>query len=253
MVAVYGSSAIRVLDGSSSSFPLKQRGRWRPPLPCCCGILCALAMYSDALVNCSLFRPDTGRARRYRRMPVVKPVYEPIQRIEVFTGVQFGGGSPLRRSSGLWRIPASSECRSAISPTSTALRRACSFTGDVAWPRVAGKRSVWMTRSLERLKRAEPKERVRELERILGCKTAENEILREALDTALAKNRSRCRSGRTKRWPMTAIAGTLGVSRSGLYGRLGGQSKPRGPYRKAGDVNLSSDVPATAITGSRQC
>ncbi len=110
-----------------------------------------------------------------------------------------------------------------------------------------------MTRSLERLKRAEPKERVRELERILGCKTAENEILREALDTALAKNRFRCRSGRTKRWPMTAIPGTLGVSRSGLYGRLIGQSEPRGPYRKAGDVKLSPDVPATAIAGSRQC
>lgn len=44
-----------------------------------------------------------------------------------------------------------------------------------------------MTRSLERQRRAKLKERVRELERILGRKTMENEILREALDAARVK------------------------------------------------------------------
>jgi hypothetical protein len=40
------------------------------------------------------------------------------------------------------------------------------------------------------------------------------------------------------RFPMKAVADTLGVSRSNLAERLKGKSKPRGPYRKAKDAEL---------------
>lgn len=40
------------------------------------------------------------------------------------------------------------------------------------------------------------------------------------------------------RFPMSRVAETLSVSRSQLHARASGASKPRGPYRKAEDIEL---------------
>ena len=77
--------------------------------------------------------------------------------------------------------------------------------------------------------------RVRELERLLGRKTSENEILKEALALARPKKANiaarlvGCAKGR---FPMKAVAETLGVARSDLIERRAGVTKPRGRYRK---------------------
>ncbi|WP_093041612.1 IS3 family transposase, partial [Rhizobium tibeticum] len=82
-------------------------------------------------------------------------------------------------------------------------------------------------------------DRVRELERILGRKTLENEILREALSKAQFKKTDIAADLVTEgRFPMKTVADVLGVSRSHLAERLKGKSKPRGPYLKADDAEL---------------
>jgi len=63
--------------------------------------------------------------------------------------------------------------------------------------------------------------RIRELERVLGKKTPENEILREAVKT---------------------VAATLGVSRSQLHLRLREGSRPRGRYQKTGDAEILATI-----------
>ena len=63
--------------------------------------------------------------------------------------------------------------------------------------------------------------RVHDLERLLGRKTLENEILKEALELARPKKPPlRLSSWRRGRFAMKAIADTLGVARSNL-GRPG--------------------------------
>nr|WP_170138600.1 IS3 family transposase [Rhodobium orientis] len=82
-------------------------------------------------------------------------------------------------------------------------------------------------------------ERVRELERLLGKKTMENEILREALDKAPGKKTGLAAVvATTGRFPMSRIAEVLRVSRSNLYERQRGEAKSRGPYVKAADEAL---------------
>ncbi|WDZ80944.1 IS3 family transposase (plasmid) [Ensifer adhaerens] len=82
-------------------------------------------------------------------------------------------------------------------------------------------------------------DRVRELERILGRKTLENEILREALSKAQFKKTDIAADIVAEgRFPMKAVAEALHVSRSNLSERLKGKSKPRGPYLKADDAEL---------------
>ncbi|MBX4899732.1 MULTISPECIES: IS3 family transposase [Rhizobium] len=76
-------------------------------------------------------------------------------------------------------------------------------------------------------------DRVRKLERILGRKTLENEILGEALKTDIAGDLVA-----EGRFPMKTVADVLGVSRSNLDERLKGKSKPRGPYLKADHAEL---------------
>lgn len=68
----------------------------------------------------------------------------------------------------------------------------------------------------------ELEKRVRDLERMLGKKTMEAEILKEALDLARPKKTDTAvavieRSGR--RFPMSTVARVLGVSRSNLIER----------------------------------
>jgi transposase len=64
--------------------------------------------------------------------------------------------------------------------------------------------------------------RVRELERLLGRKTMEVEILKEALDVARIKKPSlQLLSERSEgRFPMKAVADTLVVARSNLIERV---------------------------------
>ncbi len=82
-------------------------------------------------------------------------------------------------------------------------------------------------------------ERVRQLERMLGRKTMEAEILREALDKAGAKKTDMAAAvAAERRFPMKAVAEAIGVSRSQLHARSVSASKPRGRYRKAEDDEL---------------
>ncbi|MDE2365289.1 MAG: IS3 family transposase [Hyphomicrobiales bacterium] len=83
--------------------------------------------------------------------------------------------------------------------------------------------------------------KVRELERLLGRKTMEAEILKEALALARPKKTdiaARLVDSAQGRFPMKAIAETLGVARSNLIGRRAGVTKPRGRYRKEEDADL---------------
>ena len=73
---------------------------------------------------------------------------------------------------------------------------------------------------------------VRELERLVGRKTMEVEILREALNKARSKKTYLAADNAgTGRYPVTVIAPVLGVSRSHLHDRLDQQSKSRGALR----------------------
>ena len=104
-------------------------------------------------------------------------------------------------------------------------------------------------------------ERIRELERLLGRKTLEVEILKEALGRAQAKKPIlRSLSPLEGRFPVKAIADTLGVSRSNLVERAarGRRSRRRHIARPAilscscASGRWSTRDPPTAIAGSRR-
>ena len=79
--------------------------------------------------------------------------------------------------------------------------------------------------------------RIRELERQLGRKTLEVEILKEALDKSRSKKTDlACAVAQTGCFPMKAVAETLGVSRSNLHDRQNGGTKPPRSYHKAQDA-----------------
>ncbi|MCX8012169.1 MAG: IS3 family transposase [Desulfobacterota bacterium] len=83
--------------------------------------------------------------------------------------------------------------------------------------------------------------RIRELERLLGRKTLETEILREALEVAREKKLPLADAlARKGGFPVKRMAEVLAVSRSNLYGRRkrGFGSCPRGSYHKAEDEFL---------------
>ncbi|MGA8625585.1 MAG: IS3 family transposase [Pseudolabrys sp.] len=83
--------------------------------------------------------------------------------------------------------------------------------------------------------------RVRELERLLGRKTMEVEILKEALDVARGKKTELAAAIMERsegRFAMKAVADTLAVARSNLIERVNRRAKSRRPYRKAGDDEL---------------
>ena len=80
--------------------------------------------------------------------------------------------------------------------------------------------------------------RIRELERLLGRKTMETEILREALEQARPKTRVALAVAATGRFPVKAVADTIGVARSNLVDHLRRPERPRrGPYRRAASSN----------------
>ncbi|MGB8396087.1 MAG: IS3 family transposase [Pseudolabrys sp.] len=83
--------------------------------------------------------------------------------------------------------------------------------------------------------------RVRELERLLGRKTMEVEILKEALDVARGKKTELAAAIMERsegRFAMKAVADTLAVARSNLIELVSRRAKSRRPYRKAGDNEL---------------
>ncbi|MGK7865620.1 IS3 family transposase, partial [Falsiroseomonas sp. E2-1-a4] len=93
--------------------------------------------------------------------------------------------------------------------------------------------------------------KVRDLERLLGRKTMETEILREALEHARPKKSAVALAvAATGRFPVKAVADTLGVARSNLADQLQRPERPRrGPYRREGDDELL--VTIRAVTDPR--
>jgi len=74
--------------------------------------------------------------------------------------------------------------------------------------------------------------RIRELERVLGKKTVETEILREAVKVAHEKTDLALAVLARRGFAVKTVADTLGVSRSQLHSRLREGSRPRGDIRR---------------------
>jgi transposase-like protein len=85
-------------------------------------------------------------------------------------------------------------------------------------------------------------ERIRELERLLGRKTMEVEILKEALDSTGKKTDLAVAVAAAGGYPVKRIAETLGVARSNLVERAAGKRPKRGPQTLAGDAELTADI-----------
>ncbi len=93
-------------------------------------------------------------------------------------------------------------------------------------------------------------DRIRELERQLGRKTLEAEILREAFDKSRSKKADLARAVAAEgRVPVKAVAETLDVARSNLIDRLKGRAKPRRRYQKAQDAAVVPLI--TALVSAR--
>ena len=84
--------------------------------------------------------------------------------------------------------------------------------------------------------------RVRELERLLGRKTLEVEVLKEALAAAREKSPLGSCRRRHGRFAVKLVADTLGVARSNLVGQLRGATKPRSSYQRQGDAELLAAI-----------
>ncbi len=84
--------------------------------------------------------------------------------------------------------------------------------------------------------------RIRELERVLGKKTLENEILREAVKVAHEKTDLELAFIARRGFAVKTVADTLGVSRSQLYSRLREGSRPRGRYQRSEDAELLATI-----------
>jgi transposase len=69
--------------------------------------------------------------------------------------------------------------------------------------------------------------RVRELERLLGRKTMEAEVLREALKAARPKTHLALTIAASRRFPVKAVANTLGVARLNLVTQLQQPNRPQ--------------------------
>src|SRR5437763_4266213 len=84
---------------------------------------------------------------------------------------------------------------------------------------------------------------VRELERLLGRKTMEVEILKEALDLARAKKPIFAVAlAASRRYPVRRVSQTLGVARSNVLDRRNDARPGRGPQERPGDVELAAAI-----------
>jgi transposase len=94
-------------------------------------------------------------------------------------------------------------------------------------------------------------ERIRELERQLGRKPLEVEILKEALGRSYSKKSDlACAVAAEGLHPMTIVATVLGVSRSNLHARLTVRVKLRRRYQKTQDAVVLPLIFAL-VTGAR--
>jgi transposase InsO family protein len=84
----------------------------------------------------------------------------------------------------------------------------------------------------------ELKRQVRELQRVLGKKTMENEILREAVKVAHEKTDIAVAVAATGRFAVKTVADTLGVARSNLVERAKPDRSLRSSYRKPDDSRI---------------
>ena len=85
-------------------------------------------------------------------------------------------------------------------------------------------------------------ERVRDLERLLGKKTMEVEILKEALELARSKNDRAVQLCARRRFPMKAVTDTLCVARSNIIERVKDGRARRGPQVRKGDLELAAKI-----------
>jgi putative transposase len=83
---------------------------------------------------------------------------------------------------------------------------------------------------------------VRELERLLGRKAMEVELLKEALERAGKETDVAVALVAVRRYPLKTIAETLGVVRSNLIERRHDATPKCGPQDRPGDPDLSADI-----------
>jgi len=134
---------------------------------------------------------------------------------------------------------------------STASRRACCSTGGGGWPRAARKWSGIDNEVIGAARVRQLEGRIRELERLLGRKTLEVEILkarRFAPTTEVGAGsqarspprgqKNRCCAGRCPSW---TVPDEGGGRHAGRCAQRGG-SRPRPRYRKAGDAELLARI-----------
>jgi hypothetical protein len=91
--------------------------------------------------------------------------------------------------------------------------------------------------------------RIRELKRVLGTKTLENEILGEAVKVAHEKTDLALAVIARRRFTVKTVADTLGVSRSQLHSRLREGNCPQGRYQKSEDAEMLA--PMRTLTDDR--
>lgn len=83
------------------------------------------------------------------------------------------------------------------------------------------------------------KKRIAELERVLGKKTLEIEVLKAAVELGRKKKTDLARAiVRSGKFPVAVVARTLAVSRPNLYERPNDSPSKRGSYQKVNDAQL---------------
>jgi transposase-like protein len=85
-------------------------------------------------------------------------------------------------------------------------------------------------------------DRVRELERLLGRKTMEVEILRRLSTSHGQKTDLAVAIAKSRRFAVKTVAAKLQVARSNIIERRDGSCPLRAPQNRAGDVDLVADI-----------
>ena len=140
-----------------------------------------------AMMKCTLFRPDTGASRRAWDKPRHTPMSDTFSKVEVITGVARRRGFSTDLKLGV----VAETMQPGMSISYVARRHGLSPSLVFRWRRLMSEGGREAVRADDEvvpaaeLRRLE--ERVRGLERLLGRKTMENEILKEALELARAK------------------------------------------------------------------
>jgi len=166
----------------------------------------------------------------------------PFSRVEVITSVQ-----RRRRWSTAEKVRLVEEAmRPGMSVSFVARQAGVSPSQLFAWKRrmlEGGHAAVQADEDVVGTSRVRDREkRVRDLERLLGRKTMENEILRRRSTSLAQKNGHRpCYLGAIRR-TVNAVARTLGVAHSHINERRGRAVKPPGPYRRVEDAEFLAPI-----------